>query len=171
MRELKKYIHQGRILNTHGTRGELKTEIWCDDLSDFLKMKTLFLDENGQKSVKVASVRSAGRFVLVRFEGIENPEDAYRFKGKDIYVDRECLNIPEDRCLTADLYGLPVIDADSGKVYGEISDIIFNPANEIYVVKTEDGVRMIPAVPQFVVKKDIYDAVYVRPIRGMFDED
>ncbi len=171
MRELKQYIHQGRILNTHGTRGELKTEIWCDDLTDFLKMRAVFLDPEGKTELKIASSRSAGRFVLIRFEGIENPEDAYKFKAKDIYVDRASLTIPEGRCLTADLYGLPVIDADSGKKYGEIIDVIFNPANDIYLIKTEDGERMMPAVPEFVIKIDIQDAVYIRPIRGMFDED
>ncbi len=171
MRELKQYIHQGRILNTHGIHGELKTEIWCDDLSDFLKMKELYLDENGQTKLNIVSSRSAGQFVLIKPEGVQTPEAAVKYKGKDIFVHRSQLNIPEDRILTADLFGLPVIDADTGVKYGEITDVIFNPANDIYVVRTDDGERMIPAVPQFIVKADIYDAVYVRPIRGMFDED
>ncbi len=171
MRELKQYIHQGRILNTHGIHGELKAEIWCDDVSDFLKIKEVYLDDKGIIKLNLLSSRSAGKLVLIRPEGVQTPEEAVKYKGKDIYVHRSQLKIPKDRVLTADLFGLPVIDADTGVKYGEINDVIFNPANEIYVIQTEKGERMIPAVPQFIVKADIYDAVYVRPIRGMFDED
>ncbi len=135
-----------------------------------MKFKNIFFDSEGKTEVKIDSSRGAGKFVLLKLEGANDPESAARYKGKNIYVKRSQLNIPEGKILMADLYGLPVADADSGKIYGEITDIIFNPANYIYVIKTPDGERMIPAVPEFIAKTDVYDAVYIRPIKGMFDD-
>lgn len=171
MRELKQYIHQGRITNIHGVKGEVKMEVWCDNVSDFMKIKTLYLDCNGEKALKISSYRPAAKFVIATIEGVGTPEEAVKYKGKDFYVNRNDLNIPQGRCLTADIIGLDVIDADNGKKYGVVEDIIFNPANEIYVVATPHGQVLVPAVKQFTVKIDVLDAVYIRPIEGMFDEN
>ena len=72
--------------------------------------------------------------------------------------------------MQADLIGTPVIDADNGTVYGILSDIIENPANDLYEVKTKKGPVYLPAVKQFLIKLDPPDGIYVRPIPGMFTE-
>ncbi len=171
MRKLKQYIHQGRITNIHGVRGEVRMEVWCDDMADFVKIKTLYLDQDGKNEFKVMSYRPAAKYIIAMIEGVNSPEEAVKYKGKDFYVHRSNLNIPDGRCLTADIIGLDIIDADNGRKYGVVEDIIFNPANEIYVVSTPCGQVLMPAVEQFVTKIDVLDAVYVRPIEGMFDED
>ena len=54
-------------------------------------------------------------------------------------------------------------------VYGKVSDIINRGASDIYVVMTENGERMIPAVDEFIVSVDIEKGVRVNVIPGLLD--
>jgi 16S rRNA processing protein RimM len=68
----------------------------------------------------------------------------------------------------ADLIGLPVIDADNGKEYGHVKELINRGASDLYVVKTKTDEAMIPDVPQFIDHVDVKKGVFIRPIEGMF---
>ena len=164
----KKYIEQGYISGTHGVRGEIKMQVWCDDISDFLKIKTLYFDENGEKSYKITSSHGSKTAAVVKLGGVDTVEDAAKLKGKTVFVDREELHIPDDRILICDLIGLPVIDAENGKIYGELSSVEEYPASDIYMVKTEGGVVQVPDVPQF-IKRLTDEAIYITPVKGMFE--
>lgn len=170
MRKLEKFIHQGIIINTHGLKGEVKLEVWCDDPYEFMKIKTLYLDPEGKQELKVISYRIGSRHILAKLDGVTTREQAEKYKNSEIYVSRESLKIPKNKCLTCDIIGLPVKDANTGKLYGTVADVMFNPANDIYVVETKKGETLIPAVPEFIKKVDVYDAVYVTLIPGMMDE-
>ena len=43
---------------------------------------------------------------------------------------------------------------DLGEVLGTIEDIIFTGANDVYVVRNEDGEILIPAIKQCILKVD-----------------
>lgn len=85
----------------------------------------------------------------------------------------------EGSVFICDLIGLPVIDADDGTVYGEVSDYISSSAQKLYAVRVntygkeyqEDGkIRYIPDVKQFIDRVDLESGVYIRPIEGLLDE-
>ena len=164
----KKYIEQGFIRMTHGVRGEVKLELWCGEQSSFYKIKKLYLDEDGQKCLNVASSHGSKSTAIVRFEGIDTVEAAAALKGKTVYVDRADLRIPDGRILVCDLIGLPVLDADDGHEYGTLDSVEQFPASDIYMVRTDKGVVQVPDVPQF-IKKLTDTAVYIKPIEGMFE--
>ncbi len=164
----KKYIEQGYISGTHGVKGEVKMKIWCDDISSFLKLKKLYGDKDGKKVFDVSSSHGHKDAAVVKINGIDTVEDAAKLKGTTVYVDRADLDIPDGRILICDIIGLPVIDADSGKVYGEVSSVEEYPASDIYFVKTDKGIFQVPDVPQF-IKKLTDEAVYITPIKGMFE--
>ncbi len=164
----KKYIEQGFVRMTHGVRGEVKLELWCGDQSSFYKIKKLYLDENGEKYLTVASSHGSKNTAVVKFEGVDSVEAAAALKGKTVYVDREDLHLPKNKILICDLIGLPVLDAETGKVYGTLEDIQEYPASDIYFVKTDKGVVQVPDVPQF-IKKLTEEAVYITPVGGMFE--
>ena len=127
----KKYIEQGYVSGTHGVRGEVKMVVWCDDISDFTRIKTLYADENGTKSYGVQSSRGSKNAAVVKLDGVDTVEDAARLKGTVFYVDRADLRIPEGRILISDLIGLPVIDADDGSQYGVLESVEEYPASDI----------------------------------------
>ena len=62
-----------------------------------------------------------------------------------------------------------MIDVNTNTVYGKLSDVINRGASDIYVIKTENGERMMPAVDEFVKKIDLEKGIFIAPIEGMFD--
>ena len=62
------YVEVGQIVNTHGVRGELKVQPWCDSAEQFLDFQTLYLDGN---SVHPTAVRIHKNNVLLTLPGVE----------------------------------------------------------------------------------------------------
>lgn len=54
---MKQFLEVGKLNNTHGIKGELKMQLWCDDINYLKQFKTLYFDDDGQKSINVLSVR------------------------------------------------------------------------------------------------------------------
>ena len=168
----KKYIECGKIINTHGCRGGLKLESWCDEPEVLADFDRIFLKKNGAyEEYKVKKSAIFKQFVLFDLEGITDMDAALALKGTVVYADREDFGLSEGEYFIADIIGCEVRDADSDKLLGKLSEIINRGAQDIYVVKTETGEVMIPVVDEFVIRVEVGKAVYVRPIPGMFNED
>ena len=112
-----------------------------------------------------------GANVLMTLEGVSDMDSAMILKNTLIYAFREDIPLAEGAYFLADLEGLPVLDAENGKKYGVLREVINRGASDIYVVDTPAGEKMMPAVDEFVKKIDIDDAIYVSPIPGMLEED
>lgn len=165
------YLECGKIINTHGVRGQVKLECWCDTPECLAGLPVLYLEQNGEFSpLRVRSASVQKRFVLASLEGIDGIDAAEALRGTVVFAARDDLPLGEGDCFIADLIGLPVIDADSGRVYGSIADVFNAGASDIYTVSTDAGERMIPAVDEFVIRIDTGEGVFIRPIGGMFDE-
>ncbi len=167
MRNLSEYIEIGRVNNTHGVRGEMKVEIWADNIDEFLSLSSVY-SENGEE-IKIESSRRADRVAVVKFEGISNPEDGAKLKGKHIYAKRSDLTLPEGRYYICDLMGLTVYNFETNEKIGRICDILEKPASFVYTVKTEKGEFMVPAVDEFIKKVDINNGMYIKVIDGLID--
>lgn len=164
-----KYIECAKIINTHGCHGALKLESWCNSPEELAGLKKLYLKSNdGIVEYKVKKSSIFKQFVIVDFCEIDNMDDAMALKGKILYADRKDFNLEDGEYFIADLIGVDVIDADSGKKYGILKEIINRGASDIYVVATENGEAMIPAVSEFIVEVSIDNGILVRPIEGMF---
>ena len=72
-----------------------------------------------------------------------------------------------------DLIGLEVLDVDTGKSYGKLTDVMQTGANDVYEVKDADGKTvLIPAIPDVVQETDLDGGVMrIRPLEGLFDAD
>ena len=146
------YLEVGKILNTHGVRGELKVQPWLDTPLLFQQLKTLSV--NGQ-SYPIRSVRLQAPNVLVTLEGIRSIDAALPLKGRVASARREEIPLEEGRHFVADLIGLQAKDADTGAIIGTVTDISEYPAHDVYVVEGEKT-YLIPDVPAFV--KEINEA-------------
>ena len=169
-RELAPYLECGKIINTHGVRGDVKLESYCDTPEVLQGLGRVYLKEKGgYREVRVLHASVFKTFVLMSLEGVSDVDAAVLLKNRTVYAAREDLPIEEGSYFIADLIGLPVIDAESGRVYGTLSDVLNYGASDIYTVKTESGDRMMPAVEEFVDRVEIGTGIYIRPIEGMFD--
>ena len=166
----KDYIECGKIINTHGCRGGLKIEPWCNDERDFLEFDRVFL-KNGSTFIeyKVTKASVFKQFVILELDGIDDMDKAMALKNSVLYAKREDFSLDEGEYFIADIIGIDVIDADTNEVYGTLKEVVNRGASDIYVVKTATGEAMIPAVDEFVISVDINKGIYVRPIEGMFN--
>ena len=166
----KQYLECGKIINTHGIAGAVKLESWCDSPEVLASLETVYFKKGEvYKPVEVLRASVFKRFVLMTLEGITDIDAAAALKETVVYADRDELPIEEGQHFIADLVGLPVIDADSGKEYGILDDVINTGASDIYVIESEDGEKMMPAVDEFVKEIDLERGIFVTPIEGMFD--
>ncbi len=164
------YLECGKIINTHGFRGTVKLESWCDSPEVLASLPCLYFSEQGAyipRKILRASVFK--QFVLADLEGINSEELANSLRNTVVYAARKDLPLEEGDFFIVDLLGLPVRHADTGEELGTLKNITSQGASDLYYVQTPQGEAIVPAVPEFIIKIDPDDAIYVRPIEGLLD--
>ena len=167
----KEYLEGGAVRGAHGVRGVLKIEPWCDTPRVLATKKRVFLasKEGGYKEYKVLTASVNGPGVLMSLEGIDSREAAIALRDAVIYLKREDIALRRGQMFLADMIGLPVTDAESGRVYGKIKGTLDAPRGVIYEIETESGVVLLPSVPEFIKEIDAERGMLVTPIPGFFD--
>ena len=92
-------------------------------------------------------------------------------KNTVIYARREDIPVPKGRVLIADMIGLDVIDADTGRVYGKLTDVTDGVRHQIYTIATEKGEVLFPAVEEFLKEIDTERGVFIHVIPGFFEDE
>ncbi len=164
------YLECGKIINTHGVRGAVKLESFCDTPKVLASLDTVYMQKNGTYfPVKVLHASIFKQFVIMELEGITDIDMAIPLKGTLLYADRADFHLAPGAYFIADLIGLPVLDYETKQVYGTLREVINRGASDIYVVDTPNGERMMPVVDEFVKQVDPETGIYVAPIEGMLD--
>ena len=167
----KPYLEAGQIVGTHGVRGEVRVQPWCDSPEQFATFKKLYWDNQGKQPVKLKA-RPHKNIALALLEGIDTVEKAQVLRGKMLYVDRRDIKLPKGHYLVQDLIGLTVVDADTGETYGKLTDVSQTGANAVYHMATDKGEVLIPAIPDVVREVDIDRAmIRIFPMLGLFDDE
>lgn len=165
---MEQLVECGKIINTHGVRGEVKAEVYCDPAL-FSQLKTLTV---GGKPFTLLSRRQHGAFLLLTLAGVETVEQAMLLKGKSITVPRTSLRLKKGEYLYQDLYGFSVLDLRTDTVIGTLAEVLERPASMLYRVETDAGEVLIPAVPPFHQGVDFEGRVLrVRTIEGMLPHE
>ena len=147
----------GKIVNTHGVKGEMRVRPSTDDIKRFEKLKEVYVDQKGLKTYEVEGVRYHKDFVLIRLKGVDTMNDAELLKNSLIKIDRkDSLPLGEDEYYMCDLYDLEVL-TDEGRRLGILTDILVTGSNDVYVVtdKEADKEILLPAIKQCIQKVDI----------------
>ena len=153
----KPYLEAGKVVGTHGVRGEFKIQPWCDSAAFLCGFHTLYLDDAGQKPLNMQSLRPHKNVVLAKADGVTSMEQAEALRGK---------------WFVQDLLSCKVIDVDTGEEYGTLTEVIPGVgANDVWCVKSENGKEtLVPAIPDVIVEADTDAGVIrIRPLSGLFD--
>lgn len=149
----------GKIVNTHSLKGEVKV-ISSTDFEEerFKKGSKLLITRGNQliREVVVQSYRNHKNFLLVKFEGIDSVEEAEKLKNLQIKIDSdEVGELEENEFYFHQIIGCEVFD-ENDKNLGEIIDILTPGANDVWVIKGENGKEiLIPYIEDVVKKIDI----------------
>ena len=170
---MKQYLETAKIVATHGIRGEVRCQYFCDSAEFLCEFDELYLDKKGEKPVEISRAYPHKNVVIMKIDGIDTVEDAQKLIGKTLYMDRDDVELPEDVYFIQDIIGLVVKDIDSGEVYGKISEVYQNGATDVYSIKKENGTElMFPYIDEVVKKIDIEAGeMLIKPLEGLFDED
>ena len=120
----KPYLEAGKVVGTHGVRGEFKIQPWCDSAAFLCGFHTLYLDDAGQKPLNMQSLRPHKNVVLAKADGVTSMEQAEALRGKILYISRADAHLDEGNWFVQDLLSCKVVDVDTGEEYGTLTEVI-----------------------------------------------
>ncbi len=168
---INKYLQAGKVVGTHGIRGEMRVEVWCDSPEFLAKFEKLYTDKDGNRVLLVKS-RAHGNICLVKADGIDSIESAEKYRGKLLYIDRDDCKLPKGSYFITDIIDCVAVDFYTNEEYGKVCDVSQTGANDVWHIKQNENEYLIPNVPEFVKKVDIEDGkVYITPLKGTFDDE
>jgi len=165
-----KMMEIGKIVNTHGIRGEVKVAPWCDDPYMFCEISYFYAD--GVK-YEILRARVHKNSVIVELDGVSGIDAAQAMRNKIITFERGALGELDDGVYyISDLLGLSVF-TDDGQTLGEIDDVIKTGSNDVYVLKSKPQPPqpvLIPALKNVILSVDIEERrMVVRLPEGLLD--
>jgi len=165
------YIKVGRIINTHGIRGELKVFPLTDNLDRFDDLKIVYIGNNKEK-VEIEQVKYHKGLAIIKLKEFDNINQVLKFKDDFLYIDVEDkVELPEDHYFIFDIVDCNVYDTKGRKI-GVVTDVLQYTSNDVYVVKDMEKNKeyLIPAVKEFVVDIDVENKkIIIDPIEGMIE--
>lgn len=169
---IKEYLELGQVVSTHGIKGEVRFNPWCDTPDFVKKFKTLYFDHKGEKAVKVISARPHGNVAILLLEGIDDVDKAKALKNTVLYMKRSDAKLSKGTWFIQELFDCTVIDVQTGKELGVICDVSETGANDVWHIKTSKGEVLIPAIKQVVVDVDVeVGIVKINVLKGLFDDE
>jgi 16S rRNA processing protein RimM len=152
----KTLLEIGKIVGTHGLRGDLKARSSSGDPGLLLEMDHLYVRcASGETCCRkvVRRVAHKGQ-ALLRFEAFDSIDKVEQLVGCSLLVAADALpELGEGEHYWTDLEGMLVIDSARGEL-GRLSDIFTTAAHDTYVVDGLYGEVLIPAVQQFILSID-----------------
>lgn len=150
------YYQVGKIINTHGIRGEVRV-LSTSDFTDerFMPGNALYLFDKGElvKEVIVKTHRKHKQFDLLSFEKLEDINLIEGFKGFDIKISEDQQQDLEDGSYYYhQIIGLDAVTLEGEKI-GKISEILAPGANDVWVVKRKGKKELLLPVIDDVIKK------------------
>ena len=154
-----KFINIGKIVNTHGIKGELRI------LSDF-KYKTKVFKKDfkfyigkDKEELIVNSYRHHKIFDMVTFNDLNDINLVLKYKGKEVYINEEDLDL-DGEIYIDNLIGYKVVVGT--KDIGVVTDVMHMKANDI--IRVND--ILIPYVKEFILKIED-NTIYVKDVGGL----
>ena len=168
----KEFLEIGKIVSTHGLKGEVRVQPWTDSPEFLTDFSTLYFSE-GKEKLTVEKARVQKNVVLLKLKGTETVEAANLLRGKVLYMARSDAKLPENTYFIQDLIGLEVIDADDASiVYGKLTEVSPTGANDVYHITKEGKTVLIPAIRQVVIETNPDEGfMRIRPMKGLFDDE
>jgi 16S rRNA processing protein RimM len=148
------YLTVGFIRRPHGVQGEMVMDLHTD-FPERMKSGRKLLVGEGHQPLTLVSVRPHQAGLLVRFKGIETPEQAGQFRNQWVYIKAsEVPRLPEGKIYQHELLGFQVVD-ENEQLLGDLVEILETGANNVYVVRNASGGEiLLPVIPPVILETD-----------------
>ncbi|SES74551.1 16S rRNA processing protein RimM [Oceanobacillus limi] len=163
----------GKIVNTHGIRGEVKVLRISDFDERFQVGKTVYIDKGSKESTAliIDGHRVHKGFDLLHFEGYDNINDVEHFKGCYLKISEE----QQTELLENEFYYHEIIGCEvkttSEELLGVVKEILSPGANDVWVIKPKKGKDiLIPYIEEVVKTIDVEEKlIVIEPMEGLLD--
>jgi|LFRM01.2.fsa_nt_gb 16S rRNA processing protein RimM len=162
----------GEITAPHGVKGwvRVRPETDLDQLAG-IKRCRLFWPDNKERLFEVEQVRPHRQIWLLKLKDVSSRDEAEALRGALWMIRRdEAPPLPEGHYYVPDLVGLEVVTVQ-GESVGEVSEVLFGPANDVFVVR-RSGLpdTLIPAVREVVKEIALNQGkIIIDPLPGLLD--
>ncbi|MBR1417048.1 MAG: 16S rRNA processing protein RimM [Bacilli bacterium] len=146
------YIYIGKIVNTHGIKGELRL------LSDFDKKELVFKKDfniyigNNYIKETINSYRHHKMFDMITLKGYDNINEVLKYKDNNVYINRDDLNLNNNDYVLEDLINLNI--KEDNEIIGKVIDYV-NNSNNVLLVVLGTKKFYIPLVSEYIIKVDL----------------
>ena len=157
----------GHVTKAHGIRGEVAVEVRSDNPERFVDGGSVFTHDG--RSLTIERAHAHGVRMLVKFDGVEDRSAAEALRGQELVVPESWLpELDEGEYWPFHLEGC-VVETESGRSLGSITEVIANPANDLWVATDDAGEEtLVPALRDVIVEVDIAGKrVLVRDVPGL----
>ncbi len=168
---MKEYLETGKIVGTHGVRGMVRIQPWCDSNEFLCGFKTFYLKDG--KALKVTKIQPHGTVVIAQFSGVDSIEAAEQLRDSVILIARRDVKLEKGQYFVDDIVGCKVYNIENNELLGEVCDVSATGANDVWHIKTAYGVYLIPKIDDIVKSVDIEaEKIEISVMKGLFgDED
>lgn len=157
----------GRVLRPHALRGELRVEAFSPTARNIQRGRPVYLD--GVRRI-VQEARSDRGAWIVKLGGLTDRTAAERVRGRLLEApDAEIIRDDDESFFVHELIGMHVV-TDGGREMGRIVEVMPTGANDVWVVRGDDGDLMVPAIAEVVREVKVAEGlVIITPLMGMLD--
>ena len=166
---MEKYNQVGKILKSHGVKGEVKVESHSRFINERFKPgNTLYIKEKeSYRSLKIISRRGSDDALIILFEGFDNPESLYPILHKTLYGEKDKSLLKEGEHFRSAYIGATVIQfgIEKGKVIG----IEKLPQCDYLIIKNNEGKdKLVPFLDHFLGDLDEEkNILYLKEVEGL----
>ncbi len=160
------YIFIGKIVNTHGIKGEVRL------ISNFERKDLVFKKDfnlyvgNEKKKLVIDNYRIHKNFDMLTFRDLNNINLVLEYKGQDVYILRDDLSC--DIKLKSDLLNYNVIY--NNKVIGQVSNFFNNKVYDIMIVSNDKNEYLVPYLDNFIERIDYeHQTIYIINMKGLIE--
>ena len=145
-----------KITNTSGLKGEVKLRPLSRYSIDYIMTKDLHIGQikNNLSSLKFESKVGDGKKMKFKFQGIDTHTEAKNIVGKIIYIDSE----KDDNInfIGENVIGF-FVETESGKKAGILKDVMWLPANDVYIILKDGKELLVPVLDEFIISLNLDD--------------
>lgn len=146
-------LEVGKIINTHGLRGEVKIVTWTDYPEVFEEIGFVIVKKRGEEErLTIKGVKYQKNNIIVKFAELDAIEEAEKYKNAVLLADRNALGeLPEGVYYIADLIDCTVFE-ENGNEIGVLTDVFSTGSNDVYDIKREGKKNLLVPIIDGVLK-------------------
>lgn len=158
-----------KITTSSGFKGEVRLRPFSRYSIDYIINKSLHIGVENKKlsDLKLENTIGLGKKMRFKFKGIDSIHQANSLVGKIIYIKADKsdeINLISEKIIGFDL------ETESGKKAGVLKDVMWLPANDVYVVLKDGKELLIPIISEVIKKLDVDNKkIIIADVEGLLE--